>query len=222
MIVTLNGTVSGTNSENVIFPTNSSLHGVPYNEWLVKWWVWRSGIPNDMHPEVNYTNPDVKKCSAMQDGPVWFLPAVSPGKGEIHYKCEVPAGKEVMLVLTSTSCDIGIEGKITDQELKDCAFNIQTPLSNMEVLVDGKKVNSGLLGDQIQTDYYNVTYPSNPITVWGPVQPGTYRAIAEGYFLFLHGLAPGKHIIETNVIDLLKGKMTPELPANGVYEIFVQ
>ena len=42
--------------------------------------------------------------------------------------------------------------------------------------------------------------------MWGPIQPGTYRATAEGLFLFLHGLTPGKHIVETKVVDLLKGK----------------
>jgi len=45
--------------------------------------------------------------------------------------------------------------------------------------------------------------------------------MAEGLFLFLHGLSPGKLIVETNVADLLKGKDLPELPAIGTFEIFV-
>jgi hypothetical protein len=219
LIPNLNGKGSATNTDNVIFPTNSSLHGVPYKEWLVKWWVWRSGIPQDMHPEEKY--PDVKRCSAMQDGPVWFMPVVSPGKGEVNYKCEIPLGKDIMLLLSPTSCDIGVEGYLSDQGLQGCADNIRTPLNNIEVSVDGKKVNVDQLGKPILTDFFNVTYPTNPLTVWGPIKPGTYRAMAEGLFLFLHGLAPGKHIVETNVADILKGKDLPEPPAIGTFEILV-
>ena len=220
LIPNLIGKIIATNPDNVIFPTNSSLHGVTYKDWLVKWWVWRSGIPQDMHPEEKY--PDVKRCSAMQEGPVWFLPVVPPGKGDILYKCDIPLGKDIMLLLSPTSCDRGVEGNISDQALQGCADNIRTPLNNIEVSVDGIKVNVDQLGNPILTDFFNVTYPTNPLTVWGTIRPDTYRAMAEGLFLFLHGLTPGKHVVETNVVDILKGKDLPELPAMGIFEIFVK
>ncbi|GEM_PF-2999411 len=83
------------------------------------------------------------------------------------------------------------------------------------------------MGAPIDTDFFNVTYPSNPVDVFGPgLKPGTYRAIAEGYVLFLHDLPMGKHIIHTKVVDVLKGKefekQVGEPPVEADYEISVQ
>jgi hypothetical protein len=221
IIVGLNGTASAINSNNVIIPNSATtIHGVPYKDWIAKWWVWWIGIPNDIHPESHH---DAKACSVMQDGPVWFLPGISPGEGRINYQCNVPNDKDIMLRLTSTECESGgVEGLMTDEQLKDCAFNINTPIENMHLTVDGTEIDLSKLGTPVQTDFFNVTYPQNPTDMWGPVKPGTYRAIAEGYDLFFHGLPQGKHVIELKVIDVLKGRATAELPAEGVFEIFVQ
>jgi hypothetical protein len=75
--------------------------------------VWRSGIAKDTNPEENYKHPDVNMCSVKQAGPVWFMPAVALGIGEVHYKCEVPNERDIMFGLTSTACDRGIEGNIS-------------------------------------------------------------------------------------------------------------
>ena len=220
IITSWNTTLSSASSDHVVFPNDSKVQG-PNKEWVAKWWQWWIGIPNNTHPGQKY--PDAERCSAMQDGPVWFLPSIFPGVGEVKYQCNIPHGKDVMVDLTSTECESGgVEGNLNDQELRECAFNINTPLSNIEVSVDGTKVDISGLGDPIQTDFFNVTYPKDPVTFWGPVQPGTYRAIAEGYFLFLHDLPPGKHIIETNVADILTGKLTSEPLAEGLYEINIQ
>jgi len=56
----------------------------------------------------------------------------------------------------------------------------------------------------------------------GPINPGTYRAIASGYYLFLNDLSQGKHNIQTKVVDLLKGRMSFELPAEGNYDILIK
>lgn len=96
----------------------------------------------------------------------------------------------------------------------------------MIVTVDGDRIDvSNLLA---KTDFYNVTYPTSPVDIWGPVKagPGTYRGIATGYFLFLHDLSPGKHDIVLHVVDLLKGNEGPpprfELPRDFAFEIFMK
>jgi hypothetical protein len=77
-----------------------------------------------------------------------------------------------------------------------------------------------------RTGFYNVTYPANPIDIWGPIKPGTYRAIATGYFLFLHDLSPGKHNITLHVVDLLKGNEGPpprfDPPRDFSFDIFIK
>jgi hypothetical protein len=221
----LTGAVNAASSNFTIFPTNSTLNGVPYKELIAKWWMWDDSIPNDIHPLKKY--PDAERCSAMQNGEVWFLPNVLPGTGKVNYQCNIPFGKVIMVPLSVTDCESGAtEEKMTDEELKDCAFNIITPLSQIEVSIDGEKIDTSKLGVPIKTDFFNVTYPSNPIDVFGAVKPGTYRTIAEGYVLFFHDLPLGKHIIHTKVVDVLKGKEYTkglgEPATEATYDISIQ
>jgi hypothetical protein len=222
----LTGAVNAASSNFTIFPTNSTLNGVPYKELIAKWWKWDDSIPNDMHPLKKY--PDAERCSAMQNGQVWFLPNVLPGTGKVNYQCNVPFGKVIMVPLSVTDCESGATEEImNDEGLKDCTDNINTPVNQIEVSIDGEKINTSKLGAPITTDFFNVTYPSNPIDVFGSdLKPGTYRAIAQGYVLFFHDLPLGKHIIHTKVVDVLKGKeylkAIGEPPVEAFYEISVQ
>ena len=203
--VTATATTEATRSTFDILTIDSSPYGTPYSEWVAKWWKWWVDIPIDKHPVKDYS--DSKRCSVMQNGPVWFLPDIIPGEGKINYNCNVPLGKAVMLPITTTFCDSGTSGPMTDTEIVECADNILTPLNNMKVTVDGKNVN--LDGSLIKTDFFNITIPEHPIDIWGAINPGTYKALATGYFLFLHDLSPGQHNIELRVVDLLKGNEGP-------------
>ena len=161
----------------------------------------------------------------MQDGPVWFLPDIIPGAGKIQYSCDVPSGKAILLPLTTTICEKGgSEGILTDEGLAQCADNILTPVSNIMITLDGNTMDVSKSYEK--TDFFNVTFPQNPLTIWGEINPGTYRGIASGYFLYLHDLAPGEHNLEMKVVDLLKGNEGPpprfDPPREGSFKIFIQ
>jgi hypothetical protein len=88
------------------------------------------------------------------------------------------------------------------------------------VILDGTNVNvSGLYA---KTDFFNVTYPANPLDIYGVIQPGTYIAKASGYFLFLYDLSLGKHEIRLHVVDKLKGNLGFEQTKDVDYEIYVK
>jgi hypothetical protein len=216
-----NSMVSAESSNSIVMPNGSTPSGITGKDLVAKWWTWWMGIPNDMHPLKKY--PDVNRCSAMQNGSVWFLPDVAPGVGTVDYACNVPSGKDIILPLTTTGCERGIEGPLSDKELSDCADNILTPLSNIKVTVDGKNVD--IKGPLVKTDFFNVTFPEKPIDVSGTVKPGTYKGIATGYFLYLNDLSPGKHKIDLKVVDLLKGNEGPppkfDPPREGSFDILI-
>src|SRR5437867_11354196 len=67
-------------SEYALYTNDSKPYGIPYGEWIGKWWTWWMGIPNNLHPANDYSDP--KRCSVMQAGPVWFLPDVVTGRSE--------------------------------------------------------------------------------------------------------------------------------------------
>ena len=208
MILSWNGitaTATTAGSTFKIFTIDSKPYDTSYSEWIAKWWTWWVGIPIDKHPVKDYHDPE--RCSAMQNGPVWFLPDIIPGEGKVNYKCNIPIGKAVLLPITTTFCDSGTAGPMTDTEIVECADNILTPLNNMKVTIDAKKVD--LEGSLVKTDFFNFTIPENPIDIWGKINPGTYKALATGYFVFLHDLSLGEHNIEMRVVDLLKGNEGP-------------
>jgi len=203
----INAITSSSNFE--IFTKDSTPYGIPYSQWIEKWWTWWAGIPANMHPTKNFSDPE--RCSVMQDGPVWFIPDVVPGVGKISYNCNVPQGKAILLPITTTFCEKAIKGTCgtitTDSELAESANNILTPIRNMQVTVDG--VNVDLSGLPVKTDFFSLTFPKDPVEIWGKIEPGTYRTLATGHFLFLHDLSPGKHEIDLRVVDLLKGNEGP-------------
>jgi len=224
LILTLssNGSIIAASSNYGVFTSESSPYDTPYREWIAKWWTWWLGIPNSLHLTNNYS--DSERCSVMQVGPVWFLPDIIVDVGKINYTCNVPSGKAVLLPLTTTICEIGGEGPLTDSQLSECADNIITPVRNIDVTIDGKKVDVSRSFDK--TNFFNVTFPQEPVRFWGDIIPGSYRGTATGYFLFLHDLPRGEHDIELKVVDLLRGKEGPpphyENLREGSFKIFVQ
>jgi hypothetical protein len=217
-----NGIVNAASSNYTTLSNGTTSSGMTGSELVAKWWTWVLGIPNDVHPEKKY--PDAQRCSVMQNGSVWFLPDVSPGVGTVNYSCNIPSGKDIMVPLTTSECDAGTEGSLTDKELVDCADNIVTPISNIEVTVDGKKVD--INGSPVKTNFFNVTYPENPLDIFGAVKPGTYKGIATGYFLYLNGMTAGEHKINLKVVDLLKGNEGPppkfDPPREGSFDINIK
>lgn len=223
LIITFSWNVSivAASSNHTVFTKDSAPYGSPYREWIGKWWTWWLGIPNDLHPTNNYS--DSKRCATMQNGPVWFLPDIIPGIGEVQINCIIPPDKAILLPLTTTICEKSGE-PMPDIQLAECADNILTPVNNIMVSVDGKKVDVSRSYDK--SDFFNVTFPEDPVAFWGEIQPGTYRGIATGYFLFLSDLAQGQHIIDMKVVDLLKGNEGPppkfDPPREATFRISIQ
>jgi hypothetical protein len=223
LIITIswNISIAGASSNYTLITKDSAPYGTPYQEWIGKWWTWWMGIPNDLHPANNYS--DSKLCATMQNGPVWFLPDILPGMGEIQVNCIVPPDKAILLPLTTTVCEKGGE-PLPDPQLAECADNILTPASNIMVSVDGKRVD--ISGSYDKSDFFNITFPQDPVAFWGEIQPGTYRAIATGYFVFLSDLTQGEHTIDMKVVDLLKGNEGPpprfDPPREATFKINIQ
>jgi len=190
-----------------IFTSDSNPHGIPYSEWVEKWWSWWLGIPNDKHIVQKNNDGNLiylqERCLVNQKGPVWFLPDVllPEGKHEysLEYSCEIPAGKDILIPITTTECDVGSEGG-TDEELKKCAnnfYDIDDPKNptRITINVDGNPIDPKNLKGK--TSFFDVTIPENPPNIFGDIKyknekEETYRAMASGYFLFLKQPTPGK------------------------------
>lgn len=191
---------------DLIFSKDSNPYGIPYSEWIGKWWQWHVSIPNlsntsssndlmsSVHPRESYSP---EKCSWNQndDSPVWFLPdgrnlAVFEINKPEYRECTIPSDKAILVQIYGGGCSTG-EGFKNDKEIEDCV-NLGLDKVNFIASIDGIEVmNSANRYDYLSEHHkYNLTYVNNNLY---NVPEGTYKAMAGGYFLFLKPLSPGVH-----------------------------
>jgi hypothetical protein len=223
--------IRASSNDTMFFRKDSSTYGIPYSEWPKIWWQWWVGIPNNEHPAVDY---DSKKCGAHQQGPVWFLPDVVAQGNEPYtvrkFSCEIPKGKSILFPLSTASCWLGnpefkdVSNKLSsdpkvDSDLNTCVISPQDNTQIVYVRVDGKGLDTTKL-DRATTSFFNMTVPSNPVTsIFDFGAPGTSRARADGYFMFLSPLPEGNHIIQFKAVDQLgDAKVTRE----GIYTVLTK
>lgn len=167
-----------------VYSKESSPFGIPYSEWIHRWWQWNTGTPASIHPRDNFTE---QKCTSNQNGPVWFLPDILTGKEE--RTCSIPAGKAIIVPLLTGDChNDGTPPIMNDDELRKCAKE-GDEFGAISATLDGQKIQN-LESYRTQTGFYNITVVKD--NVFGNV-PGTFKGNADGFFVFLEPPTPGKH-----------------------------
>jgi len=176
------------NADNLnpgVYSKDSSPFGVPYKEWIHRWWQWNLGTPVTEHPRDNFT---AQKCTSNQNGSVWFLPDILTGKEE--RSCTIPVGKAILVPLLSGEChNDGTPPVMNDDELRKCASE-GDEFGIISATLDGTKIQN-LDQYRTQTGFYNITIAKNNIF---DAVPGTgFKGNADGFFVFLEPPSPGKH-----------------------------
>lgn len=233
MIVPFSLAKGSPSTDSVLFPSDSSPYGIPYKEWLGKWWQYWLGIPDSKHPALDYT-PD--KCQINQDGPVWFLPDVvligDATSAAETFSCSIPAGKAIFIPVSTGSCWLGLTSGIeqipdklsssnhADNVLNECAIPTQNATKILYANVDGLSIVNEVRDSHATTSYYNVTISPEPaVRLFDGIGTGTSRAIADGYSIFLQPLEEGSHVIDFKVSDIIGGQTTDR---TGRYDILIQ
>jgi hypothetical protein len=184
----------------MIFPIDSKPYGLTYSEWAAKWWQWALSIPQDRNPINDQTG---KNCSVAQQGQVWFLAGTSGGRAE--RSCTIPQGKAIFLNILTGECNFKENPDIkTAAGLLPCAIALNNG-GLVSVSIDGTQVQN-LEKYRVQSPPFNATFSSKPIY---PVTPGPTVVAADGWYLMIKPLSPGKHTIVS------KGSVIEESPTTG-------
>jgi hypothetical protein len=193
----LSPAIAPTNAQNEtspLYPVDSAPFGVPYKDWVIRWWEWDIAIPTPEHPNTNYTQ---EKCGIGQDpnSPVWFL-ALPFGEEQLAERtCSIPKDKAIISGLLSGECDYSDSRLTTDDQVKQCASE-GDDYGTIQVLLDGVDLKYDMKQNRVMSDFFNITLPENNFFS-APV--GTFRAVAEGFYLFLKPLTPGEHELKYKV-----------------------
>lgn len=171
-----------------VFSIKSSPYGISMAEWSAKWWQRTLSIPMAVNP----VNDDTGAyCSTNQSGPIWFLGGNFGGKTERN--CTVPSGKAILFPIINVECTYkDSEEAKSEQDLRNCAKADQDKVTNLDVTIDGTKLEN-LRSYRIQSPLFNVTLPND--NVIGKT-PGATQGISDGYWILLKPLSPGKHEIK--------------------------
>ena len=175
------------NNNPVVAAPDSRPQGLTYGQWAAKWWQWAYSIPRDQSPLYDQTG---ERCGIKQTGPVWFLAGTFGGSAV--RQCTIPAGVSLFFPILNTECSIaGGDGK-TEQDLRKCAKAQIDRARNLEVNIDGVRIQD-LKKYRAQSQLYTISLPAN--NIMGVHGPTTSPSIAEGYWIFLNPLSTGKHEI---------------------------
>jgi hypothetical protein len=190
-----------------VFTVDSKPYGIHYQEWVAKWWRWHMSIRADIHPREHYTP---ERCSLNQNGPVWFLAdnSVPPDTEKPEERnCTIASGKAILVQIQGGECDYS--EKKNDHDVETCVDNglngavVAASVDGVEV----KNLNEYRIGHY----WFNITIPQDNLY---NEAPGTFRALVDGWFLFLEPLPAGKHDVfikaDVNRVDPLTLQRTDE------------
>lgn len=219
-------------------------HGQDLGRLTGNWWQWAYSIPNTLslpfnsprgggkkgsiHPLVGDNN-DIgdsnffEYCGNGQHGDVWFLGGDFSGTGEpFERTCEIPFGKTILLAVINFSCTTAEGDATKGASVEQQTAELQACTEPVGDLLDGEASLDGLdlevLRLVTEAPFY-VYYPQPSVNGLDPVDPNPSLASADGRWVVLEGLDPGRYRLEfTGVFD---DPGTPEVDfeLNGAYNI---
>lgn len=202
--------------------------GMSYNELVSEWTNWLVAEPMATNPAFD---TDGSFCEKNQKGKVWFL--ASTFEGVVDRTCKVPAGKAIFFSLGGVFLSFSPEypdpinppnnpcvNLATVIDKIRCDASLTVPLASsasLEVVIDGDPVKDLFaFRAQSQPGGFTLHVPEpSLLTGWGYSSGNRFPAVADGYFMFLKPLSPGKHTL--NIIMTYPG----QLPAGVNYTLIV-
>jgi hypothetical protein len=199
-----------------VYSSNSSPFNVPYKEWVAKWWDNNVKLGAEEHPRDNFT-PERCNLDQKQGDPVYYLP--DNLSGEKERACVVPAGKAILAPQITGSCwDDNTDPRLkTEAGLRECSKEGQE-FGTVAATLDGRELQ-GLEQYRVTSDVFNMTIPENN-AFQSP--SGTFPAIADGFFVFLEPLTPGRHILELQQSNIDPVKPELNFASKTTYILTIQ
>ena len=182
---------------------NPIVFGATYGQWAAQWWKWAFAGPDGQNAVQDETGD---LCDLNQPkGKVWFL-AGSFGVADVTRTCTIPKNRALFYPLVN-SVWIDCPGTADETTPDDVVRSILARLTDagdnacqLRSTLDGVDVSSlQILTVRTQSPNFTITLPEINIAsaFCDPALPAgeTGRAIAEGYWVMLPPLAPGRHTL---------------------------
>jgi hypothetical protein len=176
------------NTKDLLYPLGSEVNGIPFKNWPIEY--WKSYLA-----EYDNKTTDIKdNCYSINHSSVAFL--VNPFRiSKATYNCNFDTNTSFFFPLFSEECDYAETHG--DQNLLDCVVE-NNQFAKGKIYVDGVELTD-LQPYHIKSDFFNLNLTSN--NPFGS-QPGVYRALIDGLWIFLKPLPAGDHEIKYSMVQI--------------------
>jgi hypothetical protein len=182
-----------------VFPINSRPYGLTYGQWSARWWQFA------------FQQPDLDICAADKPGSKVVFLAGTPGD-PVKRSCTVRAGQAIMFPVFNVEWSVAEANKqacpaqaspsgSSDAALQACATaqanHALDQNASLEAAVDHVKIQNLERFRAVSPPFNFTTVAGNPFELcpmFGDC-PLTSRAVADGFWIILKPLSPGKHTI---------------------------
>lgn len=173
------------NTSSLVYDLNSKPFNISYADWTEKWWKWTYSIPWDRNPSYDDTG---EYCDQNQDGPVWFL---TQGFGHtVERTCNIPQNTSLLIPVLNSECSyVEFKALKTEEELRECAKNMQDFVTGAQASLNNVTIPN-VEKYRIQSNLFQFTLPQDNIL---NLTAQTTLSVADGNWLFLKPLSPGKY-----------------------------
>ena len=175
----------------LILPGGSTVAGRTIGEWTADWWNWVGSQPDATNPLLDLTGAN---ANVNQSGPVFFVPGTRQGNPPITRTFSVPGDKYLLVPLVNWIAANGADPPFasTLEEVHAITTGTVDP-SKLFATVDGVPITDLASHREATPGTFTLTKIGS-LPAIGP--PGTYTdAAADGYWLMLDPLGPGRHTL---------------------------
>jgi hypothetical protein len=160
--------------------------GISREKWTEKWWQWILAIPKPFNPASDATG---SHCARNQQDPhIWFLAGTSGGIAK--RQCTIPQ-KAILFPIINSIHFLAEPGFKSEADLEARVSGDEDGVIDMNVTIDSTQL-SNLKKIRVHTAPFDVILPQD--NLWG-IKAGPTRAAADGYWVFLNSLSPGRHTV---------------------------
>jgi hypothetical protein len=212
--------VAGSTSVN-IFPPGSKPYGVPYDKHIENYWKWALSIPSVDNPINDATGEKCATGQSNSNSSVFYLTFNNGGVSE--RTCEVPAGKGLFIPVMQVELSEKDTPGATIEDLKQTAKTDQDSVNSLYLKIGDKEYNfDDLRPYRTDTNAFDVDYADNGI--FGIVEGGPTKAVADGYYIMTDPLPKGNHTVhyKSSLSCLDPGCAEPNFAQDIKYNIIVE
>lgn len=190
--------------EGYLLPPDKPVAGKTQEEWSREWWQWAGSFKRYASPVADSSG---ERCAEGQRGDVWFL-AGTYGTGRTIRTCTVPRGKHLFFPLVNYVAMPTVTDVVKCETVMREASSLTEGAEKLVLEVDGH-----LYGDLLQHRLPTRECFDMGVRVTPPMR--VYPTAADGYYVMLKPLPPGKHEINF-------GGIMPDMLQAVTYTLIVE